>query len=151
MKTEGMTEDEINARHAEKMAKRKTARDRMLATWIALEDVSPDAGPLKYYPGSHKIEPYRFNNGRYNLNITEKGDSYDYVESELGKRGIAPETFCPSRGDLFIWHAQLFHGGERINRPDMTRQSLVTHYFCVEDWAPDDSVEFSPGCYYLSI
>ncbi len=32
MKTEGMTEDEINARHAEKMAKRKAARDRMLAT-----------------------------------------------------------------------------------------------------------------------
>ena len=32
MKTKGMTEDEINARHAEKMAKRKAARDRMLAT-----------------------------------------------------------------------------------------------------------------------
>ena len=32
MKTEGMTGDEINARHAEKMAKRKAARDRMLAT-----------------------------------------------------------------------------------------------------------------------
>jgi len=32
MKTEGMTEDEINARHAEKMAKKKAARDRMLAT-----------------------------------------------------------------------------------------------------------------------
>ena len=32
MKTEGMTEDEINARHAEKMAKKKAARDRMIAT-----------------------------------------------------------------------------------------------------------------------
>jgi cob(I)alamin adenosyltransferase len=32
MKTEGMTEDEINARHAEKMAKRKAARDKILAT-----------------------------------------------------------------------------------------------------------------------
>ena len=27
-----MTEDEINARHAEKMAKKKAARDRMIAT-----------------------------------------------------------------------------------------------------------------------
>ncbi|MEN8197260.1 MAG: cob(I)yrinic acid a,c-diamide adenosyltransferase, partial [Pseudomonadota bacterium] len=32
MKTEGMTPDEINARHAEKMAKRKAARDKILAT-----------------------------------------------------------------------------------------------------------------------
>jgi cob(I)alamin adenosyltransferase len=32
VKTEGMTEDEINARHAEKMAKKKAARDRMIAT-----------------------------------------------------------------------------------------------------------------------
>jgi cob(I)alamin adenosyltransferase len=32
VKTEGMTEDEINARHAEKMAKKKAVRDRMIAT-----------------------------------------------------------------------------------------------------------------------
>lgn len=32
MKTEGMTEEEVNARHAEKMAKKKAARDRMIAT-----------------------------------------------------------------------------------------------------------------------
>lgn len=32
MKTDGMTPDEINARHAEKMAKRKVARDKILAT-----------------------------------------------------------------------------------------------------------------------
>ncbi|MGO1075901.1 cob(I)yrinic acid a,c-diamide adenosyltransferase [Inquilinus sp. CA228] len=31
MNTDGMTEDEINARHAEKMAKKKAVRDRMLA------------------------------------------------------------------------------------------------------------------------
>ena len=31
MKTDGMTEDEINQRHAEKMAKKKAARDKMLA------------------------------------------------------------------------------------------------------------------------
>lgn len=31
MKTEGMTEEEINQRHAEKMAKKKAARDKMIA------------------------------------------------------------------------------------------------------------------------
>lgn len=32
MKTDGMTEEEIDRRHAEKMAKKKAARDKMLAT-----------------------------------------------------------------------------------------------------------------------
>ncbi|MGM0560373.1 MAG: cob(I)yrinic acid a,c-diamide adenosyltransferase [Pseudomonadota bacterium] len=32
MKTDGMTEEEINARHAEKMAKKKAAREKILAT-----------------------------------------------------------------------------------------------------------------------
>jgi len=32
MKTEGMSDDEIRARHAEKMAKRKAARDKIIAT-----------------------------------------------------------------------------------------------------------------------
>merc|ERR1712159_617252 len=32
MKTEGMTEEEINKRHAEKMAKKKAARNKMIAT-----------------------------------------------------------------------------------------------------------------------
>ena len=32
MKTEGMTEAEINARHAEKMRKKKAARDKIIAT-----------------------------------------------------------------------------------------------------------------------
>lgn len=32
MKTDGMTEEEINERHAEKMAKKKAARDKMIAT-----------------------------------------------------------------------------------------------------------------------
>lgn len=32
MKTDGMTDSEVDARHAEKMAKKKAARDKMLAT-----------------------------------------------------------------------------------------------------------------------
>ncbi|MGO1118244.1 cob(I)yrinic acid a,c-diamide adenosyltransferase [Rhodovibrionaceae bacterium A322] len=32
MKTDGMTEEEINARHAEKMRKKKAARDKIIAT-----------------------------------------------------------------------------------------------------------------------
>jgi hypothetical protein len=35
--------------------------------------------------------------------------------------------------DVFIWHAQLFHGGVSIQRPGQTRTSLVTHYYSTYD------------------
>ncbi|MEX2334122.1 MAG: phytanoyl-CoA dioxygenase family protein, partial [Pseudohongiella sp.] len=38
----------------------------MLATWIALEPVSIEAGPIRYYPRSHKIPPYLFSHGKTN-------------------------------------------------------------------------------------
>lgn len=35
----------------------------LIGAWIALEDISPDSGPLRYAPGSHKSGQYpRFNN-----------------------------------------------------------------------------------------
>ena len=27
----------------------------LIAIWVALEDVTPDSGPVYYYPGSHRI------------------------------------------------------------------------------------------------
>jgi ectoine hydroxylase-related dioxygenase (phytanoyl-CoA dioxygenase family) len=36
---------------------------KLVATWMALEDALPDAGPLRYYPESNQIEPFRFMTG----------------------------------------------------------------------------------------
>ena len=54
--------------------------NKMLATWIALEDCSAAAGPLRYYPGSHKIAPYRFSDGRLNASPDEMGDFDEYID-----------------------------------------------------------------------
>jgi ectoine hydroxylase-related dioxygenase (phytanoyl-CoA dioxygenase family) len=124
-------------------------RDRMLATWIALEDVTEENGPLFYYPGSHRIAPYRFENGRFNLNPSEKSDCYEYIDAELEKREIKREYFLAEKGDLFIWHAQLLHGGASIRDSDATRRSLVTHYFCRQDHDAAECEEFSSGMFYL--
>lgn len=101
----------------------------LVATWIALEDCHDDAGPLQYYPGSHKVPPYLFSHGRMTA-IPEEMKSYQqYMDSEMKRRGLKSERFCPKKGDVFIWHSQLYHGGSPINRMDLTRKSLVTHYF----------------------
>lgn len=105
----------------------------LLATWIALEDVHPDAGPLVYYPGSHKIPLYRFEDGTHHARQEEMDAWTAYIRREMAARAIEPETFIARKGDLFIWHSDLVHGGSEIGDPTRTRHSLVCHYLTEED------------------
>lgn len=108
--------------------------DCMLASWTALEKITPDSGPLRYYPGSHRIPPYLFSHGKTNVIGAELPAFYRYMEQELEKRNIRPVSFLAEPGDVFIWHAQLFHGGSPITNPQQTRRSLVTHYYRTREY-----------------
>lgn len=110
--------------------------NKMVASWIALEDTTMDNGPLSYYPGSHKIPPYHFSSGSTIIVNDEMPKFRDYVYGEIKERGLKPATLLANKGDVLIWHSQLFHGGSKIVDPTMTRKSLVTHYFTNEDF-PD--------------
>lgn len=105
----------------------------LVATWIALEDTHADAGPLRYYPGSNHIEPYRFSTGRFHEHGPEMPAWADYMASQVDERGLEEERFLAKKGDLFIWHALLLHGGSAIRDSALTRQSLVTHYWTQSD------------------
>lgn len=102
--------------------------NKMLATWIALEDCSLDAGPLAYYPGSHKIKPYLFSHGHVSAIREEMPLWETYIQRELEKYQLKPQKFAAKAGDVFIWHAQLLHGGSEIKDMSLTRKSIVTHY-----------------------
>ena len=106
----------------------------LLGVWIALEDVGDENGPLHYYPGSHKLPYYLnkdYNNEGSSFLIGNK--SYSEYEKMIGKKigelGLKKEIFKAKKGDLLIWHANLFHGGEKHTNPDTTRKSMVLHYF----------------------
>ena len=107
--------------------------EHLIASWIALEDGHLDAGPLRYWPRSHRIEPYRNKHG----GLQHRDDEVDayrvYMAAEVARRGLKVERLVPRAGDLFIWHGQLFHGGEAIADPSRTRRSLVTHYWRARD------------------
>ena len=105
----------------------------MCGVWVALEDISDDAGPLEYYPGSHKW-PIIYNDkigvrvtGSDRLNSQEL--YHDIWEALIEKNGIVPQYFCPRRGEALIWAANLLHGGSRQRDPTVTRWSQVTHYY----------------------
>jgi len=124
------------------------APNQMVATWIALEDIHPDSGPLNYVPKSHHIPPYRFSHGEIWAKQDELPAFYAYIDRELSDRRMAVETFCPKKGDVFIWHAQLYHGGGVINNRSLSRRSMVNHFWTYSDYR-DDVVEVRQGKFML--
>lgn len=106
---------------------------RLVATWVALEDAHPDAGQLFYYPGSHTLPLYAFADGTNHAASAEMPRWHEYIRRQLELAGLPREQFAARKGDLFIWHANLVHGGSPIADPTRTRKSLVSHYFGLSD------------------
>lgn len=107
----------------------------LLATWVALEDISPDCGPLSYIPGSHKVPYYQFSPGRISIRPGEDYlPAYDFTTEECRKRELEGKAFACSKGDVFIWHGSLVHGGSPVDNPALTRRSFVVHYSTLGDY-----------------
>ena len=105
----------------------------LVAAWIALEDVQPGSGELAYIPGSHRLPEYCFSGEFKHWSPDRDGDEQHHAWSRhLHDRsrelGLEHQTFLPKRGDVFIWSADLAHGGSSITRPGSTRRSIVGHY-----------------------
>lgn len=106
----------------------------LLGFWVALEDIYLDNGPLHYYPGSHNL-PYYLNEDYDNIGTKYKIGNKLYTEYEdmiaekLSKNIFEKKIFLAKKGDVLIWHANLFHGGEPHKNPEKTRKSMVLHYY----------------------
>jgi len=106
----------------------------LVAAWLALEDTTNENGALFYYPGSHKL-PYLlnpdFNEGETILTLGKKTyqDYEDMIEQQIKNNAFPKVEFHAKKGDLFIWHANLLHGGSPIMNKKSTRKSMVMHYF----------------------
>jgi hypothetical protein len=104
----------------------------MCGVWVALEDVIEGAGPLEYYPRSHKW-PIIYNDKigvrATGSNLNSQVLYHDVWEALVETAGIAPEYFFPRKGDALIWASNLLHGGSRQHDPNATRWSQVSHYF----------------------
>lgn len=110
----------------------------MCGVWIALEDISSDAGPLFAYPKSHRL-PVLYAK-TVGINKQDKywnqhlRNEYEQkylptLKSCLSKYNLEPITYTPKAGSVFIWHAKLAHGGSQRQVSNLTRKSMVSHYF----------------------
>jgi phytanoyl-CoA hydroxylase len=119
--------------HVDSLYMTPRSRGHLIAIWVALEDCEWDAGPLRYYPGSHRIVQYVFSTGS-NHNVPDEMPEWDaYMQDQVAKHQLAAKTFEARRGDVFIWNSYLLHGGCPIETPGKTRQSIVFHYYSEED------------------
>ena len=108
----------------------------LVASWLAFEDISPDSGPLDYYPGSHKL-PYLLSAeaGIAQREFKEKGygiyhERYEpMIEEACRSAGLKREVFLAKKGDILFWHANLVHGGTPRRDHSLSRKALVCHYF----------------------
>lgn len=124
----------------------QTRLAHLAASWIALEDIDPDSGPLAYYPGSHRPEVSGFFDWGAG-NILHTGDSCrtpvefaEYLSMMVKRQNLTPKIYCPKKGDVLIWHGNLAHEGTPIANHNLTRKSYVTHYTSLEAYPRDFSV-----------
>ena len=136
----------------------------LAASWVALEDVKPGSGELRYYPGSHRYPDFNFGDEtrkHWDVNIDGVDAHKAFIKSlhdNAKEMGLELDHFRPRKGDALIWSADLAHGGAPITNPALTRRSYVSHY-CPNDVDPHyfsfleqrrTKREVRPGCYYSS-
>jgi hypothetical protein len=104
----------------------------MCGVWIALEDIQKDSGELIVYPGSHRSPRLRASELGLEK-VSEDYSAYVKFDTEIAKalesEGFTRVKYMPKAGQILIWHENLIHGGSRRLDLNLTRRSIVSHYF----------------------
>lgn len=115
----------------------------MCGVWLAMEDISIDAGPLFYYPGSHRwpiVTNALVGRRGFGSDLASAQDPFGPAWRALcDAHGAREEIFLARKGQALIWCANLLHGGSVQNDPRLTRWSQVTHYYF------EDCIYYTPA------
>jgi hypothetical protein len=107
----------------------------MCGVWVALEDIHPDSGPLIVYPRSHRLPRlYTHTVGAEKIRDGRKWPEFGAiytprVKELIDQAGLEPMYYTPKAGSALIWHENLAHGGSPRKNDELTRKSMVSHYF----------------------
>jgi Phytanoyl-CoA dioxygenase (PhyH) len=144
-----------------------------VAIWMALDDITPDAGPFQYIPGSHRWPVMRRDRVMDLMTPEQAAEDAAHpnslwtvltqdpvaaaVEQRRQELNAPIESFLARRGDVLIWHACLQHrGSEAVKRPGFLRsgfrsmpprKALISHYTAESRGAFDVAVDATGGKY----
>lgn len=115
----------------------------MCGVWLAMEDISAQAGPLFYLAGSHRwpiVNNTMVGRRGFGNALNSAQDPYGPAWAALrNAHGAEAGTFLARKGQALIWCANLLHGGSLQTDPRLTRWSQVTHYYF------DDCIYYTPA------
>lgn len=109
----------------------REAGENYQGAWVALEDISPEAGPFEFIPGSHKWDcdlTALYSNDKDRGRMKEGVSSHLFFQNEIDKRQAKIVSFIAEKGDVIIWHGHLVHRGSMPENRGITRKSLIGHY-----------------------
>lgn len=94
----------------------------LLTFWIALEDMVPDQGVMRFLSGSHKEGPL----GKRNLLVDERGllDHYSFLEEE---HPLSPPLSLKA-GDCTVHNSMVVHGAP-ANTTSRPRWAYIMSYY----------------------
>lgn len=101
----------------------------MTGVWLGLETIDEDNGPVFYYPGSHRLPMFDM----ADVGVASEEELYHEYESFIAgvvkHFGLEKKQATMPKGHVFLWSANLLHGGD--NRRDLlrSRHSMVTHVY----------------------
>lgn len=98
---------------------------RMVALWLAVEDIQPGAGRFYVYPRSHKLD------------ISEHGPQIDIAYNHkkykqlildvIAKEKLECRAPALAAGDALLWNSKTVHGSLETTQPQRSRSSLTAH------------------------
>ncbi|GIU67201.1 phytanoyl-CoA dioxygenase family protein [Candidatus Phycosocius spiralis] len=105
----------------------------MCGVWLALEDVHEEAGPLEYFPGSHKWPVVTLHDVGAPPNQSPETSYKTLYEpamaAQIARNKISARHGLIKKGQAIVWVANLVHGGAPRSDELKTRYSQVTHFF----------------------
>ena len=98
-----------------------TYENTLVGVWIALEDISMDAGPFCLYSNTDTIV------------LDPKSLDYENIENNINFKNkfqnVKRFDFCARKGDILIWNSKVLHGSLSNKNPEITRKSITSHYY----------------------
>ena len=105
----------------------------MCGVWLAMEDVTADAGPLFYVKESHRwpiVTNAMIGRRGYGSELKSAQDPFAIAwQAMCDTKEAKQEIFLARKGQALIWTANLLHGGSKQANCTLTRWSQVTHYY----------------------
>lgn len=94
----------------------------VLTVWLALSDASPETGPMRFLPGSHRGPLYQHENTFAADNLLTRGQAVQAPIDEQACR-LAPLQ----AGEMSLHHVRIVHGSD-VNRSADRRIGMVLRF-----------------------